>query len=447
MSHKNKVVWTEGLFLKPQHFQQERRYLENIVHARNRSTTSYGWGFTRLDIDADLLAIGKLGIARAEGVFPDGSVFSLPGDDIMPTALDIDAETKGVMCYLCIPAKAVGQQEIPVASEHNQLSRYGVRELDVRDEASDQAINTALLQVAGIKAELRLQGQELEGYNCLGVALVVERRADGQIQLDESYIAPSLDCAHSAPLTGMLNEAAGLLKHRGDELANRVSLSGRGGAAEVSDFLLLQTVNRYQPLVEHLSQASAVHPERVYRQFLEIAGDLATFTAEGKRPNVYPAYDHDNLQLTLDRVLVDMRVALSMVLEQRAINIALTEHQAGRLYSGNLGDTTLVDTATLVLAVAADAPADQIRQHFPGLVKVAAREELQELVSKLLPGIPVAPLSVAPRQIPYHAGNSYFELDSKSELCQALKNTGGLAIHCGRDFPGLKLELSAIKSN
>lgn len=447
MSHKNKVVWSEGLFLKPQHFQQERRYLEHLVHVRSSSTANYGWGFTTVVIDRDLLAIGKLGIARAEGIFPDGTPFVLPADDLLPAPLDIDAETKGMICYLCVPVRAAGQQEIPIQAKDGQLSRYGIRELEVRDEASDQATNTALVQVAGIAPELRLESQELEGYNCLGLALIIERQTDGQIQLEDAYIPPTLHCSTSRPLAGMLNEVAGLLKHRGDELSRRVSLSGRGGAAEVSDFLLLQTVNRYEPIVSHFSQANGVHPERLYRQLLEIAGDLSTFTAVSKRPEIFPAYDHNNLRGTFAAVLEEIRSSLSMVLEQRAVNIPLTEHQAGRLFSGNLGDTTLVDTAMLVLAVAADAPAEQIRQHFPGLVKIAAREELQELVSKLLPGIPVAAMSVAPRQIPYHAGNSYFELDSKSELCQGLKNTGGLAIHFGREFPGLKLELWAIKSN
>ena len=34
MSWHNKVVWSEGLFLRPQHFQQQDRYIEHLVDGR-----------------------------------------------------------------------------------------------------------------------------------------------------------------------------------------------------------------------------------------------------------------------------------------------------------------------------------------------------------------------------------------------------------------------------
>ena len=34
MTQNNKVVWSEGLFLRPQHLQQQERYLERYVDLR-----------------------------------------------------------------------------------------------------------------------------------------------------------------------------------------------------------------------------------------------------------------------------------------------------------------------------------------------------------------------------------------------------------------------------
>ncbi|EQD50471.1 hypothetical protein B1B_11229, partial [mine drainage metagenome] len=34
MTQNNKVVWSEGLFLRPQHMQQQERYLERFVDLR-----------------------------------------------------------------------------------------------------------------------------------------------------------------------------------------------------------------------------------------------------------------------------------------------------------------------------------------------------------------------------------------------------------------------------
>ena len=58
-----------------------------------------------------------------------------------------------------------------------------------------------------------------------------------------------------------------------------------------------------------------------------------------------------------------------------------------------------------------------------------------------LPGIALRPLPVAPRQIPFHAGFSYFELDNTGELWKQLDNSGGLGIYVTGDFPALELSL------
>jgi type VI secretion system protein ImpJ len=55
------------------------------------------------------------------------------------------------------------------------------------------------------------------------------------------------------------------------------------------------------------------------------------------------------------------------------------------------------------------------------------------------------PLPVAPREIPFHAGTIYFELDRANPLWNDLKTSGGFAFHIGGDFPGLAMEFWAIR--
>jgi type VI secretion system protein ImpJ len=55
-------------------------------------------------------------------------------------------------------------------------------------------------------------------------------------------------------------------------------------------------------------------------------------------------------------------------------------------------------------------------------------------------------MPVAPPGIPYHAGFAYFELETRgSDLWKQLETSGGLAIHIAGDFPGLELELWAVR--
>ncbi len=37
MSWRNKVVWSQGMFLQPHHFQQEARYTERLINSRVRA--------------------------------------------------------------------------------------------------------------------------------------------------------------------------------------------------------------------------------------------------------------------------------------------------------------------------------------------------------------------------------------------------------------------------
>jgi type VI secretion system protein ImpJ len=133
-----------------------------------------------------------------------------------------------------------------------------------------------------------------------------------------------------------------------------------------------------------------------------------------------------------------------MVLEQTAISIELQDRRYG-VKVAVIADLELVKTASFVLAVAAQVPSELLRSRFPTQVKIGPVERIRDLVNLQLPGIPLHPLPVAPRQIPFHAGSNYFELERGGELWKQLERSGGLAMHIGGEFPGLELEFWAIR--
>jgi len=237
----------------------------------------------------------------------------------------------------------------------------------------------------------------------------------------------------------------GLLHQRGEALAARAVATGRGGSAEIADFLMLQTINRYEPVVTHMAAAARSHPEDLFRLGLEIAGDLSTLTATARRPPQFPAYRHDALRTSFDPLIQALRASLSVVLEQNAIPIPLAQKKFG-ISVGTVPDRTLFDSAIFVLAARADVPTEEFRRRFPQQLKIGPVEKIRDLVNLQLPGIAIQAMPVAPRQIPYHAGFAYFELDRQNELWRTLKASGGIAIHQSGEFPGLALEFWAIRS-
>jgi type VI secretion system protein ImpJ len=442
MSWKNKVIWSEGLFLRPHHFQQQDRYLEDYIEGRCRSLRNHSWGFTQLTVDKDQLAIGKLVIESAQGVFPDGTPFNIPDDDRPPPAYELPATVRDTRVYLAVPIRRLGEADVG-EEQREGLARHTPRDFETGDSTGESQ-NVALMRVGTLRTRLLLDSDQRDEYTCLGFTQVVEVRTDRSIVLQKEYVPPVLDYRVSAFLAGFLSELHGLVRQRGDALASRVTASGRGGAAEIAEFLFLQALNRYEPLVVHLAGLEGVHPEEVYRSLIEMAGELATFTSQSKRPPSLPEYRHDDLRATFTPVMAALRESLGTVMEQSAIQIPLKEPRYG-IRAGLLSDRSLIGGASFVLAVRADVPTEELRSHFPAQTKIGSVEKIQDLVVSQLPGIALRPLPVAPRQIPFHADYVYFELDRGSNYWQNLKDSGGFAIHVGGDIHGLDLQLWAIR--
>ncbi|MGH8219312.1 MAG: type VI secretion system baseplate subunit TssK [Steroidobacteraceae bacterium] len=444
MSDNNRIVWSEGLFLRPQHFQQQERYLEAFVQGRAAALRQHSWGLIELEIERDLLAIGKLGLRRARGVFPDGTPFDMPDTDPLPPPLEVGAQARDQLVSLAIPLRKPGTTIASRGDGAADMTRYRSSVHQARDVMSD-LMTMADLEVASLSSRLMTQSEPAEGFAQIPAVHLIECRADKQVLLEDRFIPTVLACGAAPRLATFLTELQGLLHQRGEALAARAVASGRGGAAEIADFMMLQSINRYEPVVAHLAATAACHPQDLYGLALEITGDLSTLTASARRPPQFPAYRHEALRATFEPVIQALRTSLSVVLEQNAIPIPLAQKRYG-ISVGTVADRTLFDSAAFVLAARADLPSEELRRRFPQQLKIGPVEKIRDLVMLQLPGIGIQAMAVAPRQIPYHAGFAYFELDRTSELWRALKTSGGVALHQAGELPGLAMEFWAIRS-
>src|SRR3989338_2153392 len=98
----HKVVWQEGMLLRPQHFQQNDRYYDYQLKTRTQKLDSYAWGFFELEIDRQFLNMGKLVVSKASGILPDGTLFDI-GAEREPLALDVPPNTGNTPVYLALP--------------------------------------------------------------------------------------------------------------------------------------------------------------------------------------------------------------------------------------------------------------------------------------------------------------------------------------------------------
>jgi type VI secretion system protein ImpJ len=443
MSWSDRIVWREGMFLRPQHFQQQDRYLHCLLEGRVGSLQPYPWGIRKLEIDQSLLIHGKLALSYCEGVFDDGTPFQYSDERQEKLVLDIGTGAAGTTVYLALLRTRPGELEVNSAGDTQKLTRHLSTTSRINDSNSESR-EDAELETARLRLRLVLERDRLSDDSFLGVARVSKVEEDGTLVLDQEYIPPCLDCHEQPRIKRQIVDIAGLLRVRAEYLAKRITEGTRGGVSEVVKYFMLQLVNRYDPLFTHWENLPGLHPLQLYETALQLAGELSAFNQSTRRPPTFPSYRHDRLDETLRPVIKVITEELTKVPEETAAEIPLKSDRYN-FYVAMVDDIDLQATSAMVLAAKADMPTENLRRDFPPLVTIGEPQTIARLVKSHLPGVGLFPLPTTPPQIPFHAGYTYFELDRNSNHWKGIEKTKSIAFHVPEKFPGLALSLWVIK--
>ena len=447
MAWTNKVTWSEGLFLRPQLFQQQERYLESFAHKRATPLSPFFWGFSQFRIDVESLTLGKLVLASASGICADGTPFDMPDQTRPPPPLTLLPEHQQQTIYLALPIRTPNGEETTFDAAPGSLARFNVFETELRD-ANSIGQGPKVVQLSRLRLVLVPEKELTSAWMGLPLAKVVALRSDGSAELDSALIPPVNRYGASELLTQWLTQLHGTARQRAENLAQRLSGSAGTGAtqaAEVSDFLLLQILNRFEPLLDHLLRVQETPPEHAYTLLRSMAGELSTFIRiQTRRPNDVPPYDHRDPYTSFKALVEDTRELLNNLLVRSAQSIALQEKQHG-MHLASLDPAELRSFSSLVLAIASNMPIDQLAHNFPAHGKLAPADRLPELVRLHLPGITLRVLPVPPRQIPFNAGYVYFQIEQQGVLWDHMLTHGGIGLHIATHFPGLRMELWGIR--
>ncbi|SFH79943.1 type VI secretion system baseplate subunit TssK [Albimonas pacifica] len=445
MSWESKVLWSEGLFLQPHHFQQHDRYVEALVAGLASGVAPYAWGVRELTLDEALLKLGKIAVKSCTGLTQDGAVFRVPAVDEHPPALDVPEQVKNAVVYLAVPSRRHGAAEVDLSGDPRSAARYLPAEIDVADTMGRER-RPFRLAVAKLRMSFALDLDDLSDQLVIPIARIIEVRPDREVVLDRAFVPACTDARAAPALHAFLRELEGMLAHRAGALAGRLTQSGAAkGVAEIADYLLLISLNRALPQIRQILGIENAHPQEIHRFLAGLAGELSSFMAADKLPDDYPAYRHHDLTNTFQPLFRALRQFLSSVLEQNAVAIPIEPRKYG-VSVAQIADRRLLTSSTFVLAAKADVPAESVRRYFPSQAKLGPVEEIRQLVNSALPGIGLRPLPVAPRQIPFHAGSVYFELEADSPYWRQMTTSGGMAVHVSGEFPGLSMELWAVRN-
>lgn len=443
MDHR--VIWKEGTLILPQHFQQQERFFSSEFLHHVRQNQPYYWGFEQLKIAASDLAFGTFSLVECIGNFQDGTSFTAPQKNKLPASLKLIDGTTNVIIYLVLPQRQPNVNDVNFTQEDNAAARFSPLDIEVKDVTSNNHTMSHIL-VGDLDYRLMVESNNSpipDGVMKLPLAKVKEV-VGGKIIICEEFLPCILNIHASSKLKICLNELQGMLSARGDALSMQATGSGRTtGVTEYSDFLLLQLINRLEPVIHQHIHSLALHPYILYQLLLSVAGELSTFMKNNRRPISYPIYNHDNLSECFDVVIADIDTSFKVVLEQIATQIELSKPK-NNIRAARLSHKALLDNGILILSVSANIPEENLRTEFPAQIKIGPGEKIFSLVQSSLPGIKINLLSHVPSEIPYRSGYCYFELDKSNPLWSELQQSKGLALHVSGNYPGLTMELWAI---
>jgi len=452
MHRYHRIVWSEGLFLTPQHFQQWDLFHEAELGERAALVRPYAWGVHSLEIDREELARGVFKIIGLTGILPTGVSIRVPDVDAPPPSLTFkdafDVRADSLDVFVGLPARRSGwaNTQLPGEGEASGEVRFLARSVSVPDENNGR--NERPILRAEQNLRVLLSTDQRDSFDCLKVARVV-RSSSGGYQLAPGYAPPLLNVKASTALDQMLQSLLERLAARSSELGSRFTEAGADARditpANLRAFLHFNTVNGAIPILAHFKNTEAVHPEDVYRFLASLVGSLSTFNARRLHPRDIPVYDHHEpgeMFAALDKLVIDL---LEMEVSQGYIVVPLSAAAEGRL-AGRIPKASLMEAGgALILTVAASDLSEPQLMSGVGRIVLASQDRIQTKINNRLPGLPLHHMAVPPPAIPRRRGTYYFQLDARGADWEAIRASMNLAIDLPADLKTAEIELLGLE--
>jgi len=451
MPNNDKPLWKEGLFIEPQHFQLLERYLTAHTDARagTLSYAGYQYGFAELKIGRDALLGGNFTIARASGVFPDGSSFEIGEGASKSLTRSFtgycrpDQQTLDV--YLAIPEDNSAGPRRGTDSGAPAESRYVETVKLIPDECVPD--NGKEIEVSTPNYQIRFEGEPLDGCVRLLVARLV-RNGAGYMEPRRGYSPPVLFFRCSDALTDQVGGLLELLWAKIGSLARCRGQSEQGrtffSASETGAFLLLNALCVYTPLLSRLCELPKIHPFEIYTRLTTLYGSLLSFMPDISL-DMIPPYDHNDPGAMFTALEDRIRDALAAEFWTATAQIPL-EQMDPVTWTCRFSDDHFVRGVNLFIGVASEGQEKSLVVNVLHRMKVCSRDKIDLLISSSTAGLQLVHAQKIPEGLAAKTGYVYFGIDKQGPLWQEVETSATLGIYFpGEDLGNVTLELLALK--
>ena len=419
------VVWSEGMFIAPQHFQHfdvaMQRYVNEVAQL---DLASGDYGVSELELNGDALAMGKLAIREAAGVFPDRLFFRL----LRELVIDIPDGVVDEVVHLAVPLAITGAAHFGTGEETARMIKSRQELRDLNDPDNDP-VET---EIAEVGACLLLGNVDLSGFAAIPVARILEKTAEGRVILDRSFMPQAIDLRASRILTDRLEETISLARARAGNAAGRVATDTgtRSETSLMTEQLELQVLNRWLVVLQNEARLGRISPRRLFQDLASLSVELDAILGKPTRDDLL--YDPARMAECFEDVLGGLRRKLT--LEKPVSVMALSWNtelfETRRLLRLIIPTRVLAEERRPILALSGPDGTSKLAELGPLACKLAGLSAMPDLVSRGLQGVDLAPLAAAPPELRSRSDAAFFAINTSSAHWQRyLDKREALALH------------------
>ena len=435
------VHWSEGLFLRPHHFQAADRFWAESLQTSGQFDHAYNYGIHSLQISEEAIANHQVQVDFCHARMSNGTLISLdPGQ--APDRVDLKeafATESVVRVFLAVAKLKMGNPNVG-DGDGSDKRRYVASTQSIQDESAggnEQEIGLRQLDI-----RIMLSTQDLAGYEVLPIAQV-QRASEEEAtpQLDSDYYPPMLTIDAWPPFLGrdIVRAIYDIVGKKVDMLSQQVANRGIGFAAQMPGdmdrLMMLMLLNGAHSALRVLTFASGVHPLVAYTELCRIVGQLAIFDPTRRAPEV-PLYDHDDLARIFHKVKDFIQALLAKIgdyeFEQRFF-VGKGRGMAVAIES----EWFNTDWQWFVGVCRGNLSRDEcLALLSPGKLswKLGSARKVEELFTHGAPGLQLTPLPQAPRALPPAGDVLYFEVNRGNAAWNDVLETGTLAMRLNENL-------------
>jgi type VI secretion system protein ImpJ len=381
--------WKEGMFLRPQHFQQYDLYLENREFSRFQCLERFGWGLLQAEIDQEALSNFVFDVKRLTAVLPEGALVDVPGNArIGRRPFDALMKEVGRPMDVAVGARATDTRG-PLTAGDGEMAgeaRFVASEEEAYD--LDAGRDPAPLEKLTYNVRVFMGDEPTDGYEVVPLARLVRTGDTARpVELSPDFSPPSLLLGASPVLHG---HARAVVERLTTVLRD---IGQKRGGNDPDTLILYYGLAGSLPVLRDMVQEGQVHPRTVYHELARLAGALFYRDKQGRSAEVIPPYDHHEPASVFHR-LRELVLELSEIAIARAYRICPMERD-GDLLTVSLPQEAKQSGAGFFLDVHATDSAGKLdvlmmtaRISHPGRIEFLRANALPGVATEVQPGPP-----------------------------------------------------------